>query len=100
MYPKNRKKKLDKQIEELNFTFIDELNEVHISRALEDNKKLLEEWFKDCSDFVLREFQIQNGPSALAVFVDGLIHTEAVNDMLRAIMIMEGGESQEDLLQM
>jgi spore germination protein len=74
--------------------FIDQMKEVSIFDSLEDNKKFLEELFDSCSDFVIREFEIEKGIPALAAFVDGLINTELVNDTLHSLMLEEGDETE------
>ena len=71
--------------------FVDQFKTLKIFSRLQDNKDVLEEMFKDCSDFVIRKFQIEDSREALAVFVDGLIKTEQVNMALKAVMISEGG---------
>ncbi|HEX7057761.1 MAG TPA: spore germination protein [Bacilli bacterium] len=55
------------------------------------NKQFIRALFKDCSDCVIREFEIKPNIPALAVFVDGLVNTGWVNEALQSIMVFEGG---------
>lgn len=57
---------------------------------LQENQEFLEELFKDSSDFVIREFEIEKSRKAICIFVDGLVDTAQVNMMLKALMIDEG----------
>lgn len=75
------------------YRFIDELRSVPISLKLEDNNRYLKDLFEDCSDFVIREFKLQDSLSAILFFVDGMAKTEEVHEAMRALMILEGGES-------
>ncbi|GLX68867.1 spore germination protein [Paenibacillus glycanilyticus] len=69
---------------------INEFKDVPIRATIEENKKIMEELFKDSSDIVLREFDIENGPKAMLCYVDGMVTTSAVDDALKALMILEG----------
>ncbi len=60
---------------------------------LEDNNRYLKDLFEDCSDFVIREFKLQDSLRAILFFVDGMAKTEEVHEAMRALMILEGGES-------
>ncbi|MCP1310246.1 spore germination protein [Paenibacillus tyrfis] len=64
--------------------------------SIEDNKSYLEELFKDCSDFVIREFRIEQSLPAILFFVDGMAKTELVNETMKSLMILEGGEELID----
>ncbi len=98
MYPKNRKTKDMKKgtkaqqiADKLQYQFVQQLNETPISNKLEENEKMVQALFSDCSDFVIRRFQIEEGIQAMIVFVDGLVNTDLVNDAMKALMILEGG---------
>jgi Bacillus/Clostridium GerA spore germination protein. len=69
---------------------IDQFQDVPIRSTIEENNKLMEELFKDSSDIVLRKFDIENGPKAMLCYVDGMVTTSAVDDALKALMILEG----------
>lgn len=72
---------------------LSELEGVPISPVLDDNIGILERMFSDCSDFVIRKFQLKNSVHAIAVFVDGLINTQEVNEALKSLMILEDGSA-------
>ncbi|MFC5403878.1 spore germination protein [Cohnella soli] len=56
--------------------------------------------FKECSDIVIRPFDIEENVHALAVFVDGLVLTTEVDEALKAVMIYErGSEDAKRLLE-
>lgn len=84
--------KRSKQLHQLDYRFIDDLKSVPLTDRLEDNKQYLNELFEDCSDFVVREFQIEQGAKALLFFVDGMVNTELVNDVMKTLMVFEGGD--------
>lgn len=93
IHRKNKKKK-NKIVDKLNYTFVNELKNISIQSSLEDNKNFIEDLFAESSDFVIREFQIEDSVRAIAVFVDGLVDTQLVNETLKALMILEGGVEQ------
>ncbi|MGZ0049830.1 spore germination protein [Brevibacillus gelatini] len=66
---------------------------------LDDNVEVLKNLFSDCSDFVIREFRLKHSARAIAVFVDGLIDTAQVNEALKALMIMEAGDDNIDVIE-
>ncbi|WP_423227530.1 spore germination protein [Paenibacillus filicis] len=74
------------------YRFIDELRAVPISMELDNNQQYLKELFDNCSDFVVREFKLQQSERAILFFVDGMANTEEVNEAMKALMILEGGE--------
>ncbi|WP_281890892.1 spore germination protein [Paenibacillus sp. YYML68] len=78
------------------YRFITELRSVPISVDLADNKHYLSELFDDCSDFVIREFKLEHGPSAILFFIDGMANSDEINAAMRALMILEGGEQLID----
>lgn len=100
IHPKNRKKKgqdaPDHPLRKAEYRFIDELRSVPVFMSIEDNKSYLEELFKDCSDFVIREFRIEQSLPAILFFVDGMAKTELVNETMKSLMILEGGEELID----
>ncbi|CAM5787817.1 spore germination protein [Brevibacillus borstelensis] len=86
-----RQSKKEQNIAQLNEKSLSELESFPVRSSLEENIEILEHLFQDCSDFVLREFQLKDSVQACAVFVDGLIDTQSVNEALRALMILKGG---------
>nr|WP_258958944.1 spore germination protein [Paenibacillus tyrfis] len=64
--------------------------------SIKENKSYLEDLFKDCSDFVIREFRIEQSLPAILFFVDGMAKTELVNETMKSLMILEGGEELID----
>lgn len=86
--------KLDQKCSSLEYAFVSQLKEVPIHASLDENKKYMKELFQDCSDFVLREFRIQDSVRAFVVLIDGLINTQAVNEVMQGLMIFEGGVTQ------
>jgi spore germination protein KA/spore germination protein len=102
LYRKNTKaqKEVAQTVEELDYRFLEDLKADPVYPSLDDNKEFLKELFKDCSDVVIREIRLERGPRALIVFVDGLVDTAAVNEMLRSIMIFEGDSCQIEQLSM
>ncbi|WP_227013454.1 spore germination protein [Paenibacillus psychroresistens] len=73
-------------------TTIKDYKSVPIFNTLNDNKAYLSEIFKDSSDIVIREFEIEKGPIALFVYIDGLITTDAVDNAMKTLMVLEGNE--------
>ncbi|WP_371318111.1 spore germination protein [Paenibacillus elgii] len=100
IHPKNRKKKgqdaPEHPLRKAEYRFIDELRSVPVFMSIEENKSYLEELFKDCSDFVIREFRIEQSLPAILFFVDGMAKTELVNETMKSLMILEGGEELID----
>ncbi|WP_010496040.1 spore germination protein [Paenibacillus elgii] len=100
IHPKNRKKKgqdaPEHPLRKAEYRFIDELRSVPVFLSIEENKSYLEELFKDCSDFVIREFRIEQSLPAILFFVDGMAKTELVNETMKSLMILEGGEELID----
>ncbi|MCU6797389.1 spore germination protein [Paenibacillus sp. WQ 127069] len=80
------------------YQFIDELKSVPIFVTLEENKDYLKHLFADCSDFVIREFTIEGGISAIIVFVDGMVNTQFANEAMKSLMILEGHEQLIDAI--
>lgn len=99
MMRNNRKKgkeEKESRLHKLNYRFIDELRSVPVFLSLEENKSYLKELFKDSSDFVIREFKLEQSLNAILFFVDGMTNTELVNEAMKALMILEGGEQLID----
>lgn len=88
----------DERLQKLDYRFIQELRSVPVSLNLEENKQYLKDVFKDCSDFVIREFKIEHSLEAIIFFVDGMAKTELVHDAMKALMILEGGEQLVDTI--
>ncbi|WP_210023310.1 MULTISPECIES: spore germination protein [unclassified Paenibacillus] len=95
----NRKKikaKDENRLQKLDFHFLDELRSVPVFLNLEENKQYLKELFKDSSDFVIREFKLEQSLDAILFFVDGMTNTELVNEAMKSLMILEGDEQLID----
>jgi spore germination protein len=97
MYPRQRNKILkqtteaaEQRLSQLNYQFVDEFENLPISHSLKENERLIRDIFQDCSDVVIRNFKIEQGIPALAVFIDGLAKTEEINQALKSLMILEG----------
>jgi spore germination protein len=91
-----RDKQLDNKLQNLNYEFINDLKSVPIFIELEENKSYLTALFEDCSDFVIREFEIEGGTSAILFFVDGMVNTQFANEAMKTLMILEGKEQLID----
>lgn len=98
MWFKKRHKK-QKLLDFLEFTFLDELQHVPISKSLEENKKFLKELFRDCSDFVMTEFEIEQSVSAFACYIDGMIDSKLADQALKGLIIQEGKAKEIDNIQ-
>ncbi|WP_372516721.1 spore germination protein [Paenibacillus silviterrae] len=83
-------------MEKHDYRFIQDLQSVSVFPTLEENKDYLTKLFADCSDFVLREFLIEPEIRAILFNIDGLVNGGQVNDMMQALMILEGGEHLTD----
>ncbi len=79
--------------ETLDYHFINDLKETPLSLLLEENHTFIKKLFQDCSDIVVREFEIEPSIPALVLFVDGLVNTQLLNETMKALMILEGGET-------
>ncbi len=75
---------------------IDLLKQQPLSSSLAENESVLRQLFRDCSDMVLREFEIEHTTTkAMLVFVDGLVRTELVDgSLLRSLLIQEGRQTK------
>jgi spore germination protein len=74
------------------------MDSLPLSDDLEQNKQFLKHLFTDCSDVVVRPFTIEKDIAALAIFVDGLVKTELVENALENLMIFEGAEMNVETL--
>jgi spore germination protein len=79
----------------LDYHFITELKKQPLFPSLEENHKFLKQLFEECSDVVMREFQIDAAVPALLVFVDGLVNSQILNETMNAIMTL--GKEEADL---
>ncbi|NHN31955.1 spore germination protein [Paenibacillus agricola] len=91
-----QEEKPDNKLKNVEYQFINELKSVPVFLSLEENKSYLNELFADCSDFVIREFQIEGGISAILFFVDGMVNTQFANEAMKSLMILEGKEQLLD----
>jgi len=94
-----RKPKLHNSIEELNLRYVDEFKAVSVSPSLKENLARVKELAKENSDFVIREFQLEDSVAAFMFYVDGLASGSQVDFALKEIMILEGGLSQLSAIQ-
>ncbi|NEW07031.1 spore germination protein [Paenibacillus sp. SYP-B3998] len=76
----------------LDYQFIEELKETKLSLLLSENHDFINAMFQDCSDVIVREFEIEPHIPALLLFVDGLTNTELLNDTMKSLMLLGGGE--------
>lgn len=90
-FPKKERDKKQELIDTIDACSLTELEGIPLFEKLEDNIDFLKHLFSDCSDFVIREFKQKNSAHAAAVFVDGLIDTKEVNHALKALMVLEDG---------
>ncbi|MFD2670838.1 spore germination protein [Marinicrinis sediminis] len=79
--------------------FVDEMKDIHFASSLQKNKDHLLRIFSDCSDVVIREFQIQKSKKAFIIFVDGLVNSDMVNEMLQSLMVWKGEALTPEALQ-
>ncbi|WP_246238780.1 spore germination protein [Paenibacillus anseongensis] len=77
----------------LDYQFIEELKKTPLSLLLDDNHAFIKAIFQDCSDVVVRQFDIEPNIPALLLFVDGLTNTELLNDTMKSLMLIGGGET-------
>lgn len=89
-------KEREERLHKLDYRFIQELKSVPVFLSLEENKRYLKDVFSDCSDVVIREFKIEHSLDAILFFVDGMANTELVNEAMKSLMILEGGEALID----
>lgn len=91
---RNHKEKstIHETLQKHDYQFIQDLKSVPIFMELSENKAYLSDLFKDCSDFVIREFQLEHSSNAILFFVDGMVDTELANDTMKSLMILEGRE--------
>jgi spore germination protein len=92
----NKDKRRDSKLQNLEYHFIKDLKSVPIFMTLDDNKNYLNDLFENCSDFVIREFMIEGGISAIIFFVDGMVNTQFANEAMKTLMILEGNEQLID----
>jgi spore germination protein len=74
------------------FRFIDDLHQTYLDSSLDVNEQFLTHLFEDCSDVLIRPFQLHHQTKALFVFVDGLIQTQFVNEAMKALMLLDVDE--------
>ncbi|KIL34171.1 membrane protein [Cohnella kolymensis] len=98
MCPDNSTSDKKPDYEQVQFEFITELKSLPLSANLEEHRAFLKRIFKDCSDIIVRPFVIEKDIQAIAVFVDGLVKTELVDNALENLMIFEGQEKDVESL--
>ncbi|QQE76061.1 spore germination protein [Brevibacillus composti] len=94
-----RKSKKDEMLEIINEKSVSELESFSIRPSLRENVEIIKHLFQDCSDFVVREFQLKNSVHGCAIFVDGLIDTKQVNEALESLMIEKGGADDVQVIE-
>lgn len=77
----------------LDIPFIEDLKQTKLSLLLDENHKFIKDMFQECSDVVVREFEIDPHIPALLLFVDGLTNTQLLNDTMKSLMLIGGGET-------
>ena len=77
----------------LDYPFIEDLKKTKLSLLLDENHAFIKEMFQECSDVVVREFEIDPHIPALLFFVDGLTNTQLLNDTMKSLMLIGGGET-------
>ncbi|MEX2462115.1 MAG: spore germination protein [Paenibacillaceae bacterium] len=73
--------------------------DISIHSNIEDNKNRIADIFKDSSDLVIREFQIEKGPTALLCYIDGITKSDSVDLVMKALMMLEGKEEYMEEIQ-
>jgi len=76
--------------------YIENLKKVRLSEGVEDNADRLHEMMAECSDFVIREFRMENGVKTLIFYVDGMSNTELVDRVIGSLMIRKGDRTELD----
>ncbi|PYI52581.1 spore germination protein [Paenibacillus flagellatus] len=80
--------------------YIESLKKVPLVGALDENERRIREIMSESSDFVIREFRMENGVKALALYVDGLANTQLVDRTVGSLMIRKGDRTRiEDVLE-
>ncbi|WP_409346543.1 spore germination protein [Paenibacillus sp. MBLB4367] len=69
--------------------FIEALKEVPLRESSEENKDFLKEVFKDSSDFVIREFRLDDKTRALLIYIDGMAKTDSVDLAMKTLMFLD-----------
>ncbi|MGG4033148.1 spore germination protein [Paenibacillus cisolokensis] len=62
----------------------DPQTEIHLSEALNENLKLLQTVYADCSDVILHQFLIGEQTKALLAYIDGLVNLEEADQHVLA----------------
>ncbi|TNJ65199.1 spore germination protein [Paenibacillus hemerocallicola] len=70
--------------------YIDQLKKVPFSGKIEDDENELNRIMAESSDFVIRQFRMENGIKAIVCYVDGLSDTELVDRVIASLMIRKG----------
>ncbi|WP_157264649.1 spore germination protein [Paenibacillus oryzisoli] len=76
--------------------FVEDLKQTKLSLLLDENHTFIKDMFQECSDVVVREFEIDPHIPALLLFVDGLTNTQLLNDTMKSLMLIGGGETSID----
>lgn len=77
----------------LDYPFIEDFKTTKLSLLLDENHTFIKDMFQECSDVVVREFEIDPHIPALLLFVDGLTNTQLLNDTMKSLMLIGGGET-------
>jgi spore germination protein len=79
--------------------YIENYMSISIHSDIEENKNIISDIFKDSSDFVIREFQIEKGPMALLCYIDGITKSDSVDLAMKALMMLEVKEGYIEEIQ-
>lgn len=79
--------------------FLEALKKCTISDSAEENKAFLNDIFKDSSDFVIRDFQLDDRTDALLIYIDGLAKTDSVDLAMKTLMFLDHHQSIEEQMQ-
>ncbi len=73
---------------------------IEINTSLQENLKILDDLFRDCSDIIINRLKTQSGKAACIIFIDGLVDTNIVQrDVVSKLIQLketEMGQLKED----
>jgi len=80
----------------VNQFILNDFKAMPIHSSIDENEKMIMQVYADSSDFVMRKFQINNGPAALIFYIDGLVNTLSLDSAIKTLMVIEGNERYID----
>lgn len=92
MFSKKNKNNNSKPSPTESYDFLDQLKDVSIHSSLSENKAYMDSLFTDCSDIVVRPFELEDGTHALVVMVDGLVNSELLERAMDDLMTLQRKE--------